>query len=103
MVEVSVCVEIVAVVALMVVSAGGSGDVVDVGNASASAEARAGNRGPPLTPSSLHSFIEDNEIGSISKNALRGLRSLTHLSLANNQLETLPRFLFRGLETLTHV
>ena len=33
----------------------------------------------PLTASSLHSFIEDNEIGSISKNALRGLRSLTHL------------------------
>ena len=28
---------------------------------------------------SLHSFIEDNDIGSISKNALRGLRSLTHL------------------------
>ncbi|XP_060041695.1 leucine-rich repeat LGI family member 4 isoform X2 [Erinaceus europaeus] len=53
---------------------------------------------------SLHLlFIEDNKIGSISKNALRGLRSLTHLSLANNHLETLPRFLFRGLETLTHV
>nr|XP_037847452.1 leucine-rich repeat LGI family member 4 isoform X2 [Chlorocebus sabaeus] len=53
---------------------------------------------------SLHLlFIEDNEIGSISKNALRGLRSLTHLSLANNHLEALPRFLFRGLETLTHV
>ncbi|XP_073879247.1 leucine-rich repeat LGI family member 4 isoform X14 [Macaca fascicularis] len=52
---------------------------------------------------SLHLlFIEDNEIGSISKNALRGLRSLTHLSLANNHLEALPRFLFRGLETLTH-
>lgn len=38
-----------------------------------------GTKGRPLTPSSLHSFIEDNEIGSISKNALRGLRSLTHL------------------------
>lgn len=36
-------------------------------------------KGLSLTPSSLHSFIEDNEIGSISKNALRGLRSLTHL------------------------
>uniref|UniRef100_A0A2K6UPS4 Leucine rich repeat LGI family member 4 n=1 Tax=Saimiri boliviensis boliviensis TaxID=39432 RepID=A0A2K6UPS4_SAIBB len=59
--------------------------------------------GLPITPASLHSFIEDNEIGSISKNALRGLRSLTHLSLANNHLEALPRFLFRGLETLTHV
>uniref|UniRef100_A0A8C6QLY2 Leucine-rich repeat LGI family, member 4 n=1 Tax=Nannospalax galili TaxID=1026970 RepID=A0A8C6QLY2_NANGA len=62
---------------------------------------------------SLHLlFIEDNKIGSISKNALRGLRSLVHLSLhhrhcppslANNHLEALPRFLFRGLETLTHV
>ncbi|OBS72785.1 hypothetical protein A6R68_12656 [Neotoma lepida] len=59
--------------------------------------------GLSLTPPSPHSFIEDNKIGSISKNALRGLRSLTHLSLANNHLEALPRFLFRDLETLTHV
>lgn len=41
--------------------------------------ATAKNEGLPLTALSLHSFIEDNEIGSISKNALRGLRSLTHL------------------------
>lgn len=38
--------------------------------------------GFPLTPPSLHSFIEDNKIGSISKNALRGLRSLTHLCVS---------------------
>ncbi|KFO32373.1 Leucine-rich repeat LGI family member 4 [Fukomys damarensis] len=56
-----------------------------------------------FSPTLLSLFIEDNSIGSISKNALRGLRSLTHLSLADNHLEALPRFLFRGLETLTHV
>lgn len=39
----------------------------------------AKKEGLPLTALPLHSFIEDNEIGSISKNALRGLRSLTHL------------------------
>ncbi|XP_036035537.1 leucine-rich repeat LGI family member 4 isoform X2 [Onychomys torridus] len=32
-------------------------------------------------------FIEDNKIGSISKNALRGLRSLTHLDLRGNPFQ----------------
>lgn len=45
-----------------------------------------GTEGLPLTPPSLHSFIEDNEIGSISKNALRGLRSLTHLCVPHPSL-----------------
>lgn len=44
----------------------------------------------PLTPPSLHSFIEDNEIGSISKNALRGLRSLTHLCVPLRLTPTAP-------------
>uniref|UniRef100_A0A8D0GG11 LRRCT domain-containing protein n=1 Tax=Sphenodon punctatus TaxID=8508 RepID=A0A8D0GG11_SPHPU len=48
-------------------------------------------------------FIENNKLGSISKNALRGLKGLVHLSLANNNLQTLPRHLFRGLDSLTNV
>uniref|UniRef100_A0A8C4YGT4 LRRCT domain-containing protein n=1 Tax=Gopherus evgoodei TaxID=1825980 RepID=A0A8C4YGT4_9SAUR len=55
---------------------------------------------PPPAPCR---FIENNKVGSISKNALRGLRGLVRLSLAHNQLETLPRHLFRGLDALTHV
>ncbi|XP_074837444.1 leucine-rich glioma-inactivated protein 1-like isoform X2 [Carettochelys insculpta] len=55
------------------------------------------------TPSLQLLFIENNKVGSISKNALRGLKGLVHLSLAHNHLETLPRHLFRGLDALTHV
>uniref|UniRef100_A0A8C8S3B4 LRRCT domain-containing protein n=1 Tax=Pelusios castaneus TaxID=367368 RepID=A0A8C8S3B4_9SAUR len=46
-------------------------------------------------------FIENNDIRSLSKSTFRGLKSLTHLSLANNNLQTLPRDIFTPLDILT--
>nr|XP_009481717.1 PREDICTED: leucine-rich repeat LGI family member 2-like [Pelecanus crispus] len=44
--------------------------------------------------------IEGNKIETISRNAFRGLRDLTHLSLANNHLKALPRDVFSDLDSL---
>ncbi|XP_050796000.1 leucine-rich repeat LGI family member 3 isoform X1 [Gopherus flavomarginatus] len=46
-------------------------------------------------------FIENNDIRSLSKFTFRGLKSLTHLSLANNNLQTLPRDIFIPLDILS--
>ncbi|NXM05807.1 LGI3 protein, partial [Tyrannus savana] len=46
-------------------------------------------------------FIENNDIQALSKGTFRGLKSLTHLSLANNNLQTLPRDLFKPLDILS--
>ncbi|MBW00046.1 Leucine-rich repeat LGI family member 2, partial [Eschrichtius robustus] len=45
-------------------------------------------------------FIEGNKIETISRNAFRGLRDLTHLSLANNHIKALPRDVFSDLDSL---
>ncbi|MGH0125744.1 UNVERIFIED_CONTAM: hypothetical protein FKN15_001578 [Acipenser sinensis] len=56
----------------------------------------------PQSPEpSLCLFIENNDIQSLSKRAFRGLKSLTHLSLANNNLKHLPRDIFKHLDILT--
>ncbi|TUM96410.1 Leucine-rich repeat LGI family member 2 [Bagarius yarrelli] len=44
-----------------------------------------------LMPSLHLLFIEGNKIDEISKHAFRGLRDVTHLSLANNNLKSLPK------------
>uniref|UniRef100_A0A673HH86 Leucine-rich repeat LGI family, member 2a n=1 Tax=Sinocyclocheilus rhinocerous TaxID=307959 RepID=A0A673HH86_9TELE len=45
-------------------------------------------------------FIENNKIETTSKYSFRGLRDLTHLSLANNNIKALPRDLFIDLDSL---
>ncbi|MEQ2235019.1 Leucine-rich repeat LGI member 2, partial [Ilyodon furcidens] len=45
-------------------------------------------------------FIESNKLETTSKYAFRGLRDLTHLSLANNNIKFLPRDVFIDLESL---
>ncbi|XP_065326325.1 leucine-rich repeat LGI family member 2-like [Pelmatolapia mariae] len=45
-------------------------------------------------------FIESNKLETTSKYAFRGLRDLTHLSLANNNIKALPRDLFIDLDSL---
>uniref|UniRef100_H3DR61 Uncharacterized protein n=1 Tax=Tetraodon nigroviridis TaxID=99883 RepID=H3DR61_TETNG len=45
-------------------------------------------------------FIEGNRIETVSRHAFRGLRDLTHLSLANNNIKLLPRELFSDLDSL---
>ncbi|KAG9342397.1 hypothetical protein JZ751_016399 [Albula glossodonta] len=45
-------------------------------------------------------FIESNKIETTSRYAFRGLRDLTHLSLANNNMKALPRDLFMDLDSL---
>ncbi|KAI3376482.1 hypothetical protein L3Q82_016939, partial [Scortum barcoo] len=45
-------------------------------------------------------FIESNKMETASKYAFRGLRDLTHLSLANNNIKSLPRDLFNDLDSL---
>uniref|UniRef100_A0A8B9G0N6 Leucine rich repeat LGI family member 3 n=1 Tax=Amazona collaria TaxID=241587 RepID=A0A8B9G0N6_9PSIT len=56
---------------------------------------------PHATISSHPRFIENNDIQALSKATFRGLKSLTHLSLANNNLQTLPRDLFKPLDILS--
>ncbi|NXW39032.1 LGI3 protein, partial [Phaetusa simplex] len=58
-------------------------------------------RGGRATVSSHPRFIENNDIQALSKATFRGLKSLTHLSLANNNLQTLPRGLFKPLDILS--
>uniref|UniRef100_A0A669E3Y6 LRRCT domain-containing protein n=1 Tax=Oreochromis niloticus TaxID=8128 RepID=A0A669E3Y6_ORENI len=48
----------------------------------------------------IHRFIESNKLETTSKYAFRGLRDLTHLSLANNNIKALPRDLFIDLDSL---
>uniref|UniRef100_A0A8C2X074 Leucine-rich repeat LGI family, member 2b n=1 Tax=Cyclopterus lumpus TaxID=8103 RepID=A0A8C2X074_CYCLU len=56
---------------------------------------------PRTIPNEINSlFIEGNKIEMITKNAFRGLRDLTHLSLANNKMRFLPRDLFFDLDSL---
>ncbi|XP_015250419.1 PREDICTED: leucine-rich repeat LGI family member 2-like isoform X2 [Cyprinodon variegatus] len=56
---------------------------------------------PRTIPAEINSlFIERNKIETITKNAFRGLRALTHLSLANNKIRFLPRDLFFDLDSL---
>ncbi|KAK4808222.1 hypothetical protein QYF61_006807 [Mycteria americana] len=57
--------------------------------------------GSRATISSRPRFIENNDIQALSKATFRGLKSLTHLSLANNNLQTLPRDLFKPLDILS--
>ncbi|XP_019210844.1 leucine-rich repeat LGI family member 2, partial [Oreochromis niloticus] len=48
----------------------------------------------------LRRFIESNKLETTSKYAFRGLRDLTHLSLANNNIKALPRDLLIDLDSL---
>ncbi|TRZ00870.1 hypothetical protein DNTS_034089 [Danionella cerebrum] len=56
-----------------------------------------------LMPSLQLLFIEGNRIEKINKYAFRGLRDVTHLSLANNNLKALPRGLLSDLRSLNEL
>ncbi|NWU03628.1 LGI3 protein, partial [Urocynchramus pylzowi] len=86
----------------------GTGTQGGTGGAQGGHRGTGGHRGAqgdprdgPVIPCSRCRFIENNDIQALSKGTFRGLKSLTHLSLANNNLQTLPRDLFKPLDILS--